>query len=564
MRSFIVALAAISLSTASMAQKAPANWFNLDPATSSVPGMATETAYKQLKGKPSRTVVVAVIDSGVDYDHDDLKSVMWVNEDEIANNGKDDDGNGYIDDVHGWNFIGGPDGQNVHFDTYEITRVYAKLKPRFDGRDEKSITRAEKADYATYLKVKEDVERNLSEAKEAYAEQAGQSEAIINGIKAIEKALAGKPMTWENVSKIDAGSDINLNIGKSVFEQLNKIGELPETFAALYTMIDEELGGSAENAEQKMKYHYNVDYDTRKLIVKDNYADNTQHVYGNNDVKGTDPMHGTHVAGIIAASRGNSVGMDGVADNVRIMAIRVVPPSGDERDKDIANAIRYAVDNGATVLNMSFGKAYGSNKPLVDAAVQYALANDVLIVHAAGNSNLNIDQTNNFPTPFIAKANGKISKKKRAKNWMEIGAANWKGGKSLPANFSNYGKRTVDVFAPGVQLYATVPGNEYAALSGTSMASPAAAGTAALLRSYFPNLTAEQIKSIMEQSATKVQQDVSVPGEEKTVSMTDLCRTGGTVNGDSAVTLATKTVGKKKKAGSSGRFANRADRADGV
>ncbi len=551
------------LLTSAVSAQAPDNWYNLDP-TGKVPGMGTERAYQELlKGRTARPVVVAVLDSGVDPQHEDLRSVMWINEDEIAGNGIDDDKNGYIDDVYGWNFIGGPDGSHVNYDTYEATRILATLKPRFDSRDPKSITKKEKKDYDLYLKLKEDNAKQLAEAQETLDNNQGTIEMLLSGLRAIETALGGKPITQENIDAVDPGSDMSLIIGKSIMTEILKVGEMPASFDALYTMIDEEMGGAVKDAEAKVKYQYNTDFDTRKLVVKDNYTDVNQRVYGNNDVKGPDAFHGTHVAGIIGAVRNNGVGVNGVADNVRIMSVRIVPPNGDERDKDIANAIRYAVDNGATIINMSFGKGYSPYKGVVDEAVRYAQEHDVLLVHAAGNSSQNNDTDQNFPTARFQKKNGKLSKKK-ASNWLEVGASNWRGGKQLPASFSNYGKKNVDVFAPGVQLNSTTPDNGYRPASGTSMASPATAGAAAVLRSYFPELTAGQIKAILEQSVTPVPQKVYKPGTQDEVPMSDLSRTSGVVNVFEAVKVAQKSTGKKKNPGSLGKFANKADRARGV
>ena len=163
------------------------------------------------------------------------------------------------------------------------------------------------------------------------------------------------------------------------------------------------------DSQNKLDYAYNPDYDSRKLIVKDNYADSNERFYGNNDVEGPDALHGTHVAGIVGAVVGNEIGSDGIARNVKLMSVRAVP-DGDERDKDVANAIRYAVDNGATIINMSFGKGYSWDKKAVDEAVKYAAKHDVLLVHAAGNSGQNNDKTDNFPNDFIGK-HGFIFKK---------------------------------------------------------------------------------------------------------------------------------------------------------
>jgi subtilisin family serine protease len=249
--------------------------------------------------------------------------------------------------------------------------------------------------------------------------------------------------------------------------------------------------------------------------------------------------HGTHVSGIIAAARNNGIGMDGIADNVRIMTLRAVP-DGDEHDKDIALAIRYAVDNGAKIINMSFGKGFSPEKHWVDEAVKYAESKGVLLVHAAGNDGSNIDTTDNFPTPVFKDG-------KRASNWITVGASGDVNAGGLVAPFSNYGKKEVDVFAPGMFIYATVPGgNTYANLQGTSMASPVVAGTAAFLLSYFPNLTAQQLKYIIENSVVKPGLKVTSPGTDTQVALTELSKSGGLLNAFEAVKIAQKISGDGK------------------
>jgi cell wall-associated protease len=293
-----------------------------------------------------------------------------------------------------------------------------------------------------------------------------------------------------------------------------------------------------------VKYQYNPEFNPRADIIKDNYADSYEKNYGNADIKGPDALHGTHVAGIIGAVRNNNLGMKGVADNVRIMGVRAVP-DGDERDKDVANAIIYAVDNGATVINMSFGKSYAWDKEAVDRAVKYAQSKDVLLIHAAGNDAKSNDEgENNFPNARFKK-HGWFSPK-RAKNWIEVGALSWKKNEDAVADFSNYGQNNVDVFAPGVDIYSTLPESKYKNLSGTSMASPVCAGVAAVIRSYFPELTAEQVKECIEKSVVKQSYKVKKPGSEEKVPFSSLSRTGGVVNVYSAVKLAGEMKGKKK------------------
>ncbi len=525
--------------------KAPDNWFNLDPTENNVNGVSTEKVYSDLlKGKKGQMVVVAVIDGGVDYMHDDLKDVMWHNPGEIPGNGMDDDKNGYIDDVYGWNFLGGKDGRSVNHETLEITRIYGKLKPKYENADPAKLSKSEKVEYEQYQTAKKEVETKLQEGQEALAEYEGMKTTYSNALDAVEGALNGKAVTKANVEAIKVGTNQNLIIGKNILTKMISLGKDVSSFKAIKTELIDPIQEGVEYYESKVKYQYNPEFNPRAEIVKDNYADSYERNYGNNDVKGPDALHGTHVAGIIGAVRSNNVGMKGVADNVRIMGVRCVP-DGDERDKDVANAIIYAVDNGASVINMSFGKSQSWDKIAVDKAVKYAQSKDVLLVHAAGNDAKNNDAgETNFPNARFQKKG--LFRPKKAKNWIEVGALSWKKNEDAVADFSNFGHNNVDVFAPGVDIYSTLPENQYKNLSGTSMASPVCAGVAAVIRSYYPELTAEQVKECIEKSVVKQDYKVKKPGTEEKVSFSSLSRTGGVVNVYNAVKLAGQMKGKKK------------------
>lgn len=505
------------------AKKLPQHWFNLDATESKIRGVSTEKAYTVLKGKPSKTVVVGVIDSGVDVEHEDLKEVIWTNPKEIAGNGVDDDKNGYIDDVHGWNFIGGKDGKNVNEDTYELTREYARLKSKFEGK--KKIRRRDRKEYAYYQEVKEEFEGKVQELQQQHEGFKQFYEAFKAASDFLKDHLDKDTLTVEDVINVNPSTD-----------QLNKAKAI--LLYAFTNKLDEKGFKSAEEYfNNSLKYGYNTEFDPRN-IVGDNYSNLKEKYYGNNDVIGPDAKHGTHVAGIIAADRDNNLGIKGIADNVQIMVLRAVP-NGDERDKDIANAIYYAVDNGANIINMSFGKAYSPQKKAVDEAVKYAASKGVLLIHAAGNDAKDVDIEKNYP-------NRKFEKKaKEASNWLEVGASSWGDSTNFVGNFSNYGKNSVDVFAPGVDIYSTTPSQKYENLSGTSMAAPVTTGIAALLMSYFPTLTADQVKDIIIQSTVKFT-DVKVnkpaegkdAGEEAMIEFDELSRTGGIVNAYEAVKMA--------------------------
>jgi subtilisin family serine protease len=495
------------------------DWFHRDT-EGGTPGMSTDRAYRTLLAdrSPRDTVVVAIIDSGVDIAHEDLQPVVWTNEDEVPGNGVDDDDNGYVDDVHGWNFIGGPDGENVQYDTYEVTRLYRALSDRFADVDSASVPPSERDAYARYQRIKSDYEAERAEAQQQMQNVRPAYRAMEASSAALKNYLQTDTLSQDAVSAINSPR-ADIQRARDILMYFYQQGIAPADLTEYY-----------EYLETQLQYHYNPDFNPRP-IVGDDYSDKTERTYGNNDVTGPDASHGTHVAGIVGAVRGNGIGVDGVATGVRIMAIRAVP-NGDERDKDVANAIRYAADNGADIINMSFGKGYSPYKAVVDAAVQHADSMGVLMVHAAGNDGANIDSTDSFPTRHYAGGG-------EASLWLEVGASSPNMGETLPASFSNYGAETVDVFAPGASIYSTVPGNGYEQNDGTSFAAPMVTGLAALLMAYHPELTAEQVREVVLESSTPYgDTTVTVPGGDRTAPFASLSRTGAVINAYAALQLA--------------------------
>jgi len=511
------------------------NWYN-----GAKFGMSTDKAYaKLLADKKSEPVVVAVIDSGVDIEHEDLKGSIWVNKDEIAGNGIDDDNNGYIDDVNGWSFLGNPDGENINDTQLEVTRLYKKYDDKFKGKSLADISDDEKADYELYKQCRDEVEASISGANASIATYTQIQKGFEDAFNAMDKHFGG-PYTAKDVKK--AKKDPAVGPYAEKVYPLVKAGVTME-------MLKGQLQGAFDHFNSQLNSHYNLDMNER-TIVGDDPSDFSDVNYGSNEVEGPDAFHGTHVAGIIAATRGNGIGSDGVADNVLIMSVRAVP-NGDERDKDVALAIRYAVDNGAQIINGSFGKSYSPYQDEVIAAIRYAESKGVLICHAAGNSSKDIGVEPNFPSPKYP------SMTKEFSNWIEVGAstrykkyksANKKGmggNNGLAASFSNYNKEMVDVFAPGLEIYATIPDNKYQAIQGTSMASPMVAGVAALLKSYFPKLTMFEIRDIIFASVQVVERETPRPGEKEQVPFSSLSNTGGIVNVYNAVVMAeAKSAGK--------------------
>ncbi|MEP2772761.1 MAG: S8 family peptidase [Fulvivirga sp.] len=503
----------------------PQNWFVLDPASDKVQGLSVDKAYELVKGKPSKKVTVAVIDSGVDIDHEDLQGKIWINEDEIEGNGIDDDKNGYVDDRYGWNFIGGKNG-NVEQDTYELTRIYVDLKEKYNGVEEGDVKRKNKEEYAYWLEVKEEFEKTYNKAHQQYEFYSSLKNNLVRFNTLLKAYFGVDTLTMNNLRSLQTEDSV-LNVARNIVGLVFQNAGEDADFEA----IAEELGEAVEYFGNQVNYAYNLEFDPRN-IIGDDYSNPYEKGYGNTDVKGHDPSHGTHVAGIIAANRNNELGIQGIADNVEIMVIRAVP-DGDERDKDVANAILYAVDNGADIINMSFGKSYSPQKEAVDKAVKYAESKGILLIHAAGNSSKNIDKRNNFPSKNLDGG-------KEATNWLEIGASSWGDDENFVGSFSNYGKETVDVFAPGVEIYSTTPDNTYKAFDGTSMAAPSTAGVAALVMSYYPELTAFQVRDILRKSSRKFDNlTVIRPGDSGIeVDFSELSITGGLINAYEALKMA--------------------------
>ena len=481
-------------------------WSHLDLVKDTIPGMSVDKAYRELlKKKKSTKVIVGVIDSGVDIEHEDLQSIIWTNLKEIPGNNIDDDKNGYVDDVHGWNFLG--DATN---ETYEFVRI---LKKNDDGSE-------------LYKKAKAEFDSKYAQA--IMGKQ--QADFIMSSHKAIAEYLKKPDYTLEEVTAI---TPISQQLGQAKQVMMSVLAQTGPDFLTEITAFQNQV-------EDMVNFNLNKDFDGRKIVGDDPENWNSRN-YGNNNVIGPDKkhaLHGTHVSGIIAQIRNNSKGGDGVADNVSILPIRAVP-NGDEYDKDIALAIRYAVDNGAKVINGSFGKSFSPHKEWVYDAIKYAAQKDVLIVFGSGNDGKNIDLPENRSFPNDSE-NGTTE---IASNVLNVGALAPNYNSELIANFSNYGKQNVDIFAPGVEIYATVPNNEYKFEDGTSMASPNAAGIAALVRSYYPKLSAQQVKQIIMDSGIPLTKAVNF-GEEESQSFAQASKSGKMINAYNALLMAEK-ISKK-------------------
>ncbi len=520
----------------------PKNWHLLDKQKDGIYGISLQKAYDLLQGKTSEKIIVAVIDGGVDTAHEDLRSILWRNPKEIAGNGKDDDGNGYVDDVYGWNFPGGKDGKNVKEDSQEEVRIYHQYRARFEEQEvvDSRLSPADKLVYKDWKRAKakltmteeeKDNIRNLSYVLKALVK----ADSVLKGDMQKETFTGDslelyKPVT-ENGKRAKAAY-ISITTQMLQIEKTTKNTDLVHDLTE-YVTSKEKLMDALDIAPE----------DYRNDIVKDDYSNINDRFYGNGDVMTGTPSHGTHVSGIIGAVRNNKLGMDGVADNIMIMTVRAVP-NGDEHDKDVANAIRYAVDNGAKVINMSFGKDFSPEQKWVEEAIKYAQSKDVLLIHAAGNDSHDLDKDYNFPTDLFL--NGS-----RAINMITVGSSSDPLiTENYISSFSNYGKNSVDIFAPGDHIYSTVPYSLYDKKDGTSMASPVVAGLAGMLRSYFPALSAAQIKECIVKSVDKSFENTEVikPGtKDKKVRLSSLCRYGGIINAAAAVQNALKMKAAKTK-----------------
>ncbi len=500
------------------------DWAAADLMTDTIPGMSVDKAYAEiLKGRKGQKVIVGVIDSGVDIEHEDLKDVLWVNKKEIPGNGKDDDKNGYVDDIHGWNFLGDIVEENM-----EYVRYMKKLGPKFEGQTAATVSAGDMADFKIYEKAKAEFEKDLAEANGVIAQYGGIRDQVKPAHAAMSKKLGKEDYTAADLATIKNPTEA----------EQQQIGMLTQmlSYGDSVPAVLEQLNGGIDYYQGRLDSHFNLEKDFRG-VLGDNPDTMDMKSYGNADVDGPDAKkedakHGTHVAGIIAAQRNNGIGMNGVASNVEIMAVRAVP-DGDEYDKDIALAIRYAVDNGAKVINTSFGKYYSPHPEWVWDALKYAAKKDVLIVNAAGNEGLDLDGIQVYPN------DQQLTGSEVADTFITIGALGYNYGSEVVANFSNFGKSNVDAFAPGVKIWSTTPLNTYEYLQGTSMAAPAVAGVAAVIRSYYPSLSAKQVKQILMNSGLPTNAEVILGGDPSNKKrFGDISKSGKMVNLYNALIMA--------------------------
>ena len=510
------------------------DWYFLDPEKDKFAGASLNEAYKFARFRKSTPVAVAVIDCPVDYTHPDLKPNLWINPAELSGNQVDDDKNGWKDDIHGWFFACSRSGEAIRYDQRECTRTYTIWKARFDTvTNPKLLKKSELADFLAYRKAKAEF---LKGYEPAIAFQLVFSDSV-RFLQVVEdfRGKARDPLSSAQILALDLGIDAYGKAASTVFADLYQ--NQPVQYYA--NLLRSRFSWFRQKREQSWLYDYNPEWNPRKE-TGDHPENQAERMYGAGFLKTPQLQwhsHGTHVAGIIGAKRGNGFGTDGIADAAQLMTLGAVPASGDERDKDVANAIRYAADHGARIINMSFSKGYSPYRQVVEEALLYAEKKGLLLIRAAGNQHADLDTQQAFPSSFV---NGR-----RLSNMLIVGNVTHKLDSELVASSSNYGAKTVDIFAPGSQIYSTVPGGLFQAKTGTSMAAPVVAGVAAFIWSYFPNLTAAEIRRVILESAYKPQVLVKKPGTGEKVPFQSLSVSGGIVNAKTAWFLAEKMARKK-------------------
>ncbi len=499
------------------------NWAHLNPDRDGYEGTSTIALYEYLKSQspvtPTGEVIVAIMDTGFDIDHPEIRDKIWKNDKEVnGKDGVDDDGNGYTDDFNGWNFLGKAVNLNL-----EVTRELQRLKSE-------NVSTSD----SYYIKVKEEYDNKKQETKEIYDFA---KETLEEWVKA-EKKLKEKnyPIETEKLKEISS------SLKGEYKDAANKILAIN----LLYGIDKEELA----EIEKEYSEKYKCLFDTTSIntLIGDG-QELTEKNYGNNDIRTKGASHGTHVSGIVAADKEGI----GQAPFVKLMLLRVVPDEGDERDKDVANGIRYAVDNGANIINLSAGKYFSNNSDYVTEAIKYAEERGVLFVVSSGNEAADIETKRNFPPKFYTE-NGEM---KYFSNMIVVGANTWMkkwskekdpdnlaSGYDLAAPFSNFSDRVVDLYAPGMEIYSTVPGGKYERMSGTSMASPEVTGCAAILKGFFPNISASEIKTVLMSSSRKYDGlKVKVRNKESRMLFSSLSKTGGVIDVFNAYKLAKEKHG---------------------
>ena len=520
------------------------NWQHQVSENNSVKSTSLQKFYSEkFKKSTLNSIIVAVLDSQIDLNHEDLKDQIWVNTKEIANNNIDDDNNGYIDDVNGWNFIGKPNGGYFRYWNFEYSRIVS-LKKEYLKLNIKTPSDS-LLFFNEYSKIDEKHKEELVYHKNWFKSLEYAVKIRSKAIDTLKYFFPKGDYTYERLDSLYQKSKLN----EKTFKQRRDAND--EDLGALINSVmiaiqmglkqNEQLFELKNQLDSIVFRNLNIDFDDRKYIC-DN-PDILEKGYGNNKLNSNiyQLTHSTEVSSIIAGQR-NQIGVNGFHNNIKIMPL-CISTSGDEYDKDIAMAVYYAVDNGAKVINMSFGKEFSLNQKWVSDAFKYAEEHNVLLVHGSGNNSFNVDKNSYYPSDIDYVRN---KEKEVVANFINVGSVSKRTDSTMVSPFSNYGKENVDIFAPGEEIHVAKPYTEYGYDSGTSLAGPMVSGTAALIWLYYPNLTVHQVKNIILESGITIDKMVVKPGtKEEMVPFSDLCKTGKVLNTYNAMQLA-KKISKQK------------------
>ena len=522
----------------------PKFWHHEDYGSTNIPGISLDKSIRSVNHLSSKKqIIVAVIDTQIDALHEDLNTSIWTNKKEIPNNGTDDDKNGFTDDIHGWNFLGNKSGGYTVWANFEYIRILRDYGPIFKNKSKEEIPVKDKFKYEQYLKAIEN-DKKFSKYFNNYIKSLKYDISLYQKTKdTLRHFFPKENYTYKQLDSLYRKHKINDKTYRERRDSNDQdLGALLDSYL---TSLDiglnsyAKLTSALKQQDSTLNKSCSLSFNERKNID----CETSNKGYGNNktqvEIKGIPIFsnHSTEVSSIIAAKRENNLGIKGFSDNIKIMPLPVCP-SGDEHDRDIALAVKYAVDNGAKVINMSFGKDLSMYPELISEALQYAEKHNVLIVHAAGNNGINIDNSTFYPNDY--------NKIEICNNFITVGSINKNYGEKMVSSFSNYGKVNVDLFAPGEDIYTAIPDNQYGFDSGTSLAAPMVSGTAALIWLYYPKLNVQQVKQIILESGTPYDLEVIVPGtKDKKVKFSELSKTGKVLNVYNAMQMA-KEMSKKK------------------
>ncbi|WP_445455707.1 S8 family peptidase [Flavobacterium sp. HNIBRBA15423] len=516
----------------------------------SLNGISLNKWHKENPKKIKEQIVIAVLDTQIDTNHEDLQDQFWVNIDEIPNNTIDDDNNGYIDDVNGWNFLGTKSGNYIVWANFEYVRFIRDWKEKFEGKKKEDVEDKDLENFKIYSRC-----IAVLNYKKKYYE---------NNQKSLDYDIFIYPKAKDTLKYYFPNEDYNYEKLANLYNKVK--GDDKRTYSDMLNNKDEDFLALVYNfysnyasnitsleilqdkkiqTDSILKKNLNIDYNER-VFIGDN-PNILEKGYGNNKINAkikeirSFNTHSTEVSSIMASIRSNGLGSDGFSNNIKIMPL-TISASGDEHDKDIAMAIYYAVDNGAKVINMSFGKDFSLHKEWVFEAMQYAENKNVLLVHCSSNDSRDIDRYHDYPNDI-----GYNKLPEVVDNFISVGSISKRTDSTMVSSFSNYGKKNVDIFAPGEEIYVAIPDNQYKYDSGTSLAAPMVSGTAALIWLYYPNLTVQEVKNIILESGVTIDKMVIKPGtKDEMVHFSELCKTGKILNTYNAMKMA-EEVSKRNK-----------------